>query len=537
VKKRIALEWEKNIAAHAADENFHVINLCDAKLSTKKAQELITEAKFVCDEAGQLLIVIANYEMCWRSGSISAKGDYAKGWGPSYEENILIDNGYIIENLRPDAVILDEVHNLKTHNGRASKYFDLLRSSNNAYYLYLTGTPAAQNPLDVFALGRLLRPGLFSRSIIRFEGYYVQKGGYQNTQVVGVKHREELRYLTGIDAFRCDSSVLRLPKKIEQNVNAPLSEKETSAYITLKENIITFIEASESQIDSLTEQIELWKSVKYPTLQTPEEFEAYAAELEEMTTELELYRGYMKAPNKLALVMRLRQLCAGYGRLNNSGKLVQINDPFPGKVTALTELISDMTDATLDVQPQIVVFYNFTHSLDLISKAFKENGTTYSVISGKLDQRQDWLQGRTRVLLAQISSAAEGLNLSQAETAIFYEADYKLSKMLQAEMRIFADTENAENTSRTVIYLTATYEDRNGATMKTADHTVIEKVAARKQVNSDTFLESGSYTQDLVDQILKDLRESSTVKVSEKDRKRIIENLAKEFVNHTDDLD
>jgi len=109
----------------------------------------------------------------------------------------------------------------------------------------------------------------------------------------------------------------------------------------------------------------------------------------------------------------LRQLCGGF--LNK-------DLAWRGKINALRELLTG--DLALD---PVVVWFTFNQEIDAVyADLYKVMGDKVDFINGTVPQKErrervrEFHRGLLRVLLVQISVAEYGMNLSVADTAIFY---------------------------------------------------------------------------------------------------------------------
>ncbi|MFH1553329.1 MAG: SNF2-related protein [Pseudomonadota bacterium] len=131
--------------------------------STGKRAKALTAAA----AGGRPLMVVLNYESCWRAEMARAISDIP--W---------------------DCLILDESHRIKAPGGRASRFCSGIRAPHR---IALTGTPLPHSPLDVYGQYRALDPGIFGTSFAAFRARYAVMGGYEGKQVVGYQREDDLR--------------------------------------------------------------------------------------------------------------------------------------------------------------------------------------------------------------------------------------------------------------------------------------------------------------------------------------------------------
>lgn len=109
----------------------------------------------------------------------------------------------------------------------------------------------------------------------------------------------------------------------------------------------------------------------------------------------------------------------------------------PGKYEALLNLVEIITDK----KEKCIVWTSFVENVEWLSKRLRNFGTVK--IHGKIpiSDRQRYLQSfkddaDVRVLIATPASAKEGLTLTNANHAIFYDRGFSLDDYLQAQDRI-----------------------------------------------------------------------------------------------------
>ena len=96
------------------------------------------------------LVVVINYEAAWRAGVAER-----------------------LEKIKWSSIVFDECHKLKSHNGKASKWFaKLVEKNQSALRIGLSGTPLSNSPLDAFGIFRALASGVFGRSWTKFRSRY-----------------------------------------------------------------------------------------------------------------------------------------------------------------------------------------------------------------------------------------------------------------------------------------------------------------------------------------------------------------------------
>ena len=134
-------------------------------------------------------------------------------------------------------------------------------------------------------------------------------------------------------------------------------------------------------------------------------------------------------------ITRLQQIASGYVPTDNAGDepAKMIGDDRP-RVRALVELLER-------VPRQAIVWAKFNLDIDLIVEAVRKRGWSHVVYDGRTptDERHAAVQafqaGQVRFFVSKPSAAGIGLNLFAADTAIYYNNSFSLSKRLQSEGR------------------------------------------------------------------------------------------------------
>ena len=90
---------------------------------------------------------------------------------------------------RPDLIIADEGHKIKTHNIAASKAMHRL-GEKAGYRLLLTGTVITNKAIDVFSQFKFVNPAIFGQSFYAFRSRYFDMVGYGNHTPVLKKSME-----------------------------------------------------------------------------------------------------------------------------------------------------------------------------------------------------------------------------------------------------------------------------------------------------------------------------------------------------------
>jgi len=326
-----------------------------------------------------LQIAVVNYESAWRME------DEIKAW-------------------KPDLVVADEGHKLKTHSANASKAMHRIGALSR-YRLLLTGTPVTNKALDIFSQYKFLNDQIFGRSFYAFRNRYFDMTGYgAHTPVMKRSMEQEFTQRLHCIAFRATKAdCLDLPDTVDI---VRLVELEPAARRTYRDLVR----------------------------------DSYA----------ELGDGAVTATNILTRLMRLSQLTGGF--IGND------DDPKPRQISrAKLAALEDIIDQAAAEGKKLVVIARFVPEIKAITALLEKMGIAYSCVMGGVKDRDAQVAAfqndpAVSVFVGQIATAGLGITLTAASTLVFYSLDYSMSNFEQAKARIHRV---GQGEKCTYIYLTA----------------------------------------------------------------------------------
>lgn len=281
----------------------------------------------------------------------------------------------------PDVVVLDESHKIKAPGGVASRFFSRLGPKVRRR-LILTGSPMPHSPMDIYAQYRTLDPSIFGFSFTRFRARYAVMGGFGGKQIVKFVNLDELHERMYRIAFRVKAEdVLDLPETLDQTITFELGTKARRIYDHLERDLIAEVE--EGKIISV--------------------------------------------PSVLVKLLRLSQLTGGWLTPDESSRPERVDE---GKAETLKELLEGV-----GAEP-VVIFCRFTADLAAVRAVCKDLELTCCELSGRVNEVQDFLNGKSQVIATQIQSGSLGIDLTRARYCIFYSLDYSLGTYEQARARV-----------------------------------------------------------------------------------------------------
>lgn len=310
-----------------------------------------------------LQVVVVNYESAWRM-----EKDLA-AW-------------------RPDLIVADEGHKIKTHNIAASKAMHRL-GARAKYRLLLTGTVITNKAVDVFSQYKFLNPGIFGQSFYAFRSRYFDMVGYGN--------------------------------------HTPVLKKSMEAELTEKMHRIAF-RATKADCLDLPEVTDILRPVELE----PAALRIYRGLVRDSYAELS--HGAVTATNILTRLLRLSQLTGGFvGNDENAG----VEQVSMAKLAAL----EDILDSMISEGKKLVIIARFLPEIGAICRLLEKRGIRYSCITGGVKDRGAQVEQfqhdpGVMAFVGQIATAGLGITLTAASTMVFYSMDYSMSNFEQTKARI-----------------------------------------------------------------------------------------------------
>lgn len=324
-----------------------------------------------------------------------------------------------------DCVICDESHRIKSPGSKCSRALHMFGKRVKNRFL-MSGTPLAQSPLDIYAQYRFLDSSIFGTNNGAFKAQYANlipmPGGYSKIDKKNpYKNLDELHEKMFSCAFNVDVDQ-SLPETQDIDIEFDLPKTTQKHYEELRKEGV-----------------------------------------------LELREGDVTAGNILAIMTRLQQLVSGYLPVQDgdgSTTVVEIDD---ARRTALKELLEGIPP-----DEPVVIFAKFRKDIKNIRKTVHELGRKSSELSGRKDTLHNWQAGKTTVLVVQIASGAEGLDLTRARYCIYYTLTHSLSQYKQSRKRI-----HRPGQTRPVIYYRLIARAKKG---KTIDQRIVESLDNNEEV-------------------------------------------------------
>jgi len=283
-----------------------------------------------------------------------------------------------------DLIIIDEANaykNVKTKRFKALRY----ATTADTWVWMMTGTPAAQSPLDAYGLAKMCVPGrapmlfgayrdMVMQQLTRFK--WIPKANAEAT--VHRLLQPAIRYTK--------DQCLDLPEVTHTSRYAPMSPQQIKYYKALKKDML--IQAAGEDVSAV---------------------------------------------NAAANLTKLLQISGG-AVYTDTGNVIEFD--VSSRLNAILETIEEATH-------KVLVFVPFTHTIQLLDRFLTKHGITCEIINGEVSvgkrtsifkQFQD--TPNPKVLLIQPQAAAHGVTLTAANIVIWYAPVTSIESYLQANARV-----------------------------------------------------------------------------------------------------
>jgi len=283
-----------------------------------------------------------------------------------------------------DLIVVDEASAYK--NAQTERWKDLRDLSRAIKGLWmLTGTPAAQSPVDAYGLAKLVNPQGVSPFFGQFRDTVMLKMSMYKW--IPRANAQRIVHKALQPAIRFEKAdCLDLPPVTFTEREAPLTPQQHKFYTILKKQML--IEAAGEEVSAVNAAVQI---------------------------------------NKLLQI-------AGGAVYTDTGEVVEFD---------VSNRLNVVQEAIEESSHKVLVFVPFTHTIELLEKHLTKNGILCEVINGDVpvNKRTDIVkqfqeQANPKVLIIQPKAASHGLTLTAANTVIWYAPCSSVETYLQANARI-----------------------------------------------------------------------------------------------------
>jgi SNF2 family DNA or RNA helicase len=289
-----------------------------------------------------------------------------------------------IKQQQYDILIMDESQKIKNHK---TQIFNAITQIKRDFTVIMTGTPIENSLNDLWNMLFSINPSLHKLYINKIQPLLSNNEEYSKAIQLTIN------MLYPIMLQRKKNQVLNLPKRETKTILIDFSEKEEKKY---KKLVNTFSSALASGLSGRIQSI------------------------------------------ALEGLLRLRQYCSIHKIVPNS--LLTTYDLIDSKINIIQQLINEIRERN----EKVIVFSQFTSSLDELEKLFKEynysylrlDGSTTTVNRNKYVNQFQNNDSKVEIFLISLKAGGVGLNLTNARTAILFEPWWNPAVEEQAFARI-----------------------------------------------------------------------------------------------------
>lgn len=294
-------------------------------------------------------------------------------------------------------IVVDEAHRMKDPKSKQSRAIKALRTKDTQFVYGLTGTPLGDAPSDLWTILNLISPEEFPSRQAYIDRYCL--AGYNlfgGMEIVGLNPQTKDEFFKIVEPrFRRmpKSAVLKdLPPKVFNTRYVTMDTKQAKAYKQMDANQIAVLEGDDGEF------------------------------------------GVAVSANPLTELTRLTQFASAYAQVNEDGQ-VRLTKP-SCKIDALLEILADTGD-----EPA-VVFAQSRQLIELAAEELRSHKIPFSMIVGgqgaweRERAKDDFQEGRVRVVLCTIAAGGIGITLTRANRAIFLQRSWSMIENKQAQDRV-----------------------------------------------------------------------------------------------------
>lgn len=285
-------------------------------------------------------------------------------------------------------LVVDESTRIKSPSAQRTKNVKSVGTMAVARAI-LTGGPVTKGLEDLYSQLNFLDQDILGfSSFYTFRNHYCIMGGYEQKEIVSYRNVPEL--LQRLDSHSIiikKKDCLDLPEKMYVEREVDLSEEQRTLYERLKDEFL-----------------------------------------------VELDGGMIEAPLAITRLMRLQQIISGFIGNIVEGKSV-INE-VPGKNPRI-EAVDDILDET---EHKVIIWSRFVRDVDTLYQRYKKRGALWYHGAANPEHRAAAIERfqndpSARIFIGNPQTAGTGLNLTAANTVIYFANSFDADQRWQSEDR------------------------------------------------------------------------------------------------------
>lgn len=289
---------------------------------------------------------------------------------------------------KPEMVLCDEAHMIGDYGSKRN--ISICKTRDMAWTkVAISATSMTKDPLSTFSIYRLIDDTVFGYNVTPFKDRYAIYGGFNGTQIVAWKSKDELKEKIGthLITMKKEDWLKGLPEKTWDIVPVELSPKAVIHYNKLIKDMITVLDTGETVI----------------------------------------------SVNAGVNAMKLQQITSGYVTTDEGESIVIDNTKL--------DTCMGLVDSLVKSENQVVIVSRFVLDMIRLQGALQRMKIPYGIIYGDIPDKdryqynQKFQNKQLPVMLLQ-SESGQGIDLYSACHMIFYALPSSLKDWLQVQDRI-----------------------------------------------------------------------------------------------------
>lgn len=451
--KGVYRNWtDKELPEHMAN---HVDWLSAAWDSTPKKEDKLKLEK-IMEFSERMRVFVMNVEaLSTKSGVIAAQK--------------------FLQTTRSTMMVVDESTCIKNPSSMRTKAITKIARRYTQYRRIMSGEPAANSPLNLYAQFDFLDPEILGYSTFtsfrRQFAVVVQRTTSNNMkydQVVGHQNIDHLHALISPHSFIVKKSdCLDLPEKIYQTIDVEMGPMQKRAYAQMRDLAIICLGSLTQVEDSSPSMEDMLNGDSFNALQ----------EMDVEKPSIASFGPTVTATMVITQLLRLHQVSCGFMTTDSDETTAATTVEFDER----NDRMETMVETLKSHEGKAIIWATYRHSIRSIVKRLKaefgDDSTVHFYGETSTDDRayakkvfQD-PESPVRFFVGNPSTAGYGITLTQADLVIYYANSYDLEKRGQSE-----DRAHRIGQKKNVLYIDLVARG-------TVDEKILKTLKAKKQLS------------------------------------------------------
>lgn len=296
-------------------------------------------------------------------------------------------------------MIVDEAHMIKNHSAVRSRNCVKLGKS-AAYKLIMTGTPVANGPMDVYMQFEFLDPDILGiGDFYSFRNRYAVMGGFENKEIVGYQNMEELIELISPFVFQVRKSevLTELPPKVYETREVQMTDEQRKLYKDIAKRDQTVVGDQGITVKSVLERM-----------------------------------------------LRLQEITGGVITFERNPDIYNRSKFVHSRIEGRNPKVEELLSICEETEGSMIVWCRFVEEIVMVTEALQAKYGKSSVVQiyGEITEEQRdhnvqdlFQQGKARFLVGNAATGGVGLNMTRAETVVYFSNSFSFTDREQSEDR------------------------------------------------------------------------------------------------------